>query len=318
MTRSMNGGMPQFVTGAMSQVNQQVKTMGESVSNKGVVVIFVILTLMLIVVIIAFIIWRLNRSNLRGISLIKAPVNLAKPGRSDPIPASRMPALHVGQDFSFSMWLYISDFVITGKPKAIFLRKGATTTAGAKQFELTNPVVMLGNNTNKLYVCVRTNRTPSIQPDSLLDILMGTGDNRNFLISAIDYIPLQRWVNVTFTVEDNLLSLYMDGNMYTVQSLYDLNRGEELSTRKPTPLFAPCSGEIRVGNFNSSLTDSASGFISNLQFFNYALSSSQVNGISMAGPETGFSLIRSMGVPDYGVRSPIYRLDGEGSDDESS
>lgn len=314
----MSGGMNPYVNGAMKNVNDQVKNLSESVQNKGAVVVFVILTLMLIVVIIAYIIWRMNRSNLRGTSLISTPVNLAKPGRRDPIAAARLPALHVGQDFSFSFWLYVSDFAITQKQKAIFMRKPAAVISGAGPFETTNPIVMMGSNVNKMYICLRTNRTPTVQPTSLDDILTATGKNRNFLVGAIDYVPLQRWINVAFTVEDNLLSVYMDGNIYTVQSLYDLNRGDTNAPIMVAPLFAACSGDIRLGNFDPSITDALNGFMSNLQFFNYALSASQVGDMSKSGPDTGFSLARSLGVPEYGMRSPIYRLDGDGYDSDSS
>lgn len=317
MKRPIIGGMQlPFVNDVrMDKVKDSVGTLSNAVADKGIVVIFVILTLMLIVVIIAFIIWRLNRSKLRGISLLKAPVNLARPGKADPIPANRLPAMHVGQDFSFSFWLYLSDFVATGKQKVIFLRRPSNSSNGTGEFTSTNPIVMLGSDTNKLYVCLRTNRTPTNPHASLSDILKAKDTNRTFLVSAIDYVPLQRWVNIAFAVEDNLLSLYMDGNVYTVQSLYDLNRKDNNSSSVVAPLFASCTGDIRLGNFKSDISDAVNGYISNLMFFNYALSSAQVSAVSVKGPDTGFSLIRSLGVPDYGIRSPIYRLDGQDDED---
>ena len=111
---------------------------------------------------------------------------------------------------------------------------------------------------------------------------------------------------VAFTVQDNTLTMYQDGGMYTVASLYDMVDPTNAISR---PAFGACVGEMTIGNSSPTLSSDTTGFISRTQFFNYSLAASQVSQIYFAGP-TSSNLLRSLGVPEYGVRSPVYRLDG--------
>ena len=282
------------------------------VRNRGAVAVFVILTIMLIVIIIAYIVWKLNRSDLSATTLVSVPTKLS--GKVyDPIAASKLPVMNVGQEFSFSFWLYLADFQVTAVHKLVFMRNLASST-GSNMFKTMSPVVMIDKATNKMYICLLTNKTPPVAPHSLDDILMATGANQSFLVAAIDYVPMQRWVNITFTTDTNLLSVFLDGSLYTVQSLYDMAAG---STPATTPLFAACSGDVRVASFDDTSAP-VSGFISNLMFYNYSLTASDSKSIYNRGPDTGFSLLRMLGVPMYGVRSPIYRVDDNDSSSGSS
>jgi hypothetical protein len=299
----------------MDQAKQALQrassTVQETVRNRGAVAVFVILTLMLIVVIIAYIVWRLNRTNMKGITLLKTPVRLDGDKVLDEIPASRMPAMHIGQEYAFSFWLYLSDFKATTNYKLLFTRL-PTSALGNDRYKQMNPVVMLDKVANKMYICVLTNRSPTNPTTDLDGILGNQGVNKTFLVGAIDYVPLQRWVHVAFMIEDNLMSVFLDGSLYTVQTLSDMSRNVGVkSTALTAPLFAACTGGVRIGQFDTGMSDKASGFISNLRFFNYPLSAAQVSALYDSGPDTGFSLLRTIGVPEYGVRSPIYRVDDE-------
>ena len=203
-----------------------------------------------------------------------------------------------------SFWLYINDFQATSMMKLLINRMSSTSgLVGA------NPVVFLDQTTNKLYICIATNRTPATPKNSLDSLLVksGTGlqNNWSYLVATIDYVPMQRWVHVSFTVNDNTLTVFQDGGMYTVASLYDMVDQTSKITR---PAFAACVGDMTVGNTDPTLSSDTTGFISRVQFFNYALSASQVSAIYNTGP-TDTNLLRSLGVPEYGVRSPVYRMD---------
>jgi hypothetical protein len=305
---------------ALSAASAAVSARMAGIANKGAVAVAVVLTLLLIVVIIAYIVWRLNRSNLQAIDIVKDPVQLNGKGAlgsvsdgsssSSPkmpirIPASKLPAMYVGQEFSMSFWLYLNDFQATSMMKLLINRMpGNNGVNGA------NPVVFLDQTTNKLYVAIGTNRkaaTPKATLDSLL-VKSGKGPSNNwtYLVATIDYVPLQRWVHVAFTVQDNTLTMYQDGGMYTVASLYDMVDPTNAISR---PAFGACVGEMTIGNSSPTLSSDTTGFISRTQFFNYSLAASQVSQIYFAGP-TSSNLLRSLGVPEYGVRSPVYRLDG--------
>jgi hypothetical protein len=143
------------------------------------------------------------------------------------------------------------------------------------------------------------------------------------LTGKVDYVPLQRWVNYTFTVQNNLLSVYQDGSLYTVSDLFDMidmtcpaNQSNSCTSR---PLFSGVTGDMTIGNpttcpagepsstNNSTCISDVNGFVSRVQFFNYALTSKQARQVYNAGPGSG-GMLRLLGLPEYGVRSPIYQI----------
>jgi hypothetical protein len=280
--------------------------MTTSVANKGAVAVFVVLTLLLIVVIIAYLVWRLNRSNLRAIDIVKDPRQLTAK-KSYRFSSSKLPAMFIGQEFSMSFWLYLNDFQHTNLMKLLINRM-------SYNFDLkgANPVVFLDKTTNKMYISIATSRTSPSPKKSLEDLLLRTGKGANnnwtYLTATIDYVPLQRWVHVAFTVQDNMLTVYQDGSMYTVASLFDMT---DPASKIVRPSFAACNGDITIGAVDPAVSSPSTGFIARTQFFNYALTTSQVTRIYGSGP-TATNVLRSLGVPDYGVRSPIYRVDDDG------
>ena len=288
------------VSAATDAISAQMR----GIANRGAVAVAVVLTLLLIVAIVAYIVWRLNRSNLQAIDLVKDPVQLT--GNKMPliVPAATLPAMTVGQEFSVSMWLYLNDFQATSLMKLVLSR-----IPGSKGLSGANPVVFLDETTNKLYVAIATNRKPATAKATLDSLLVksgkGASNNWTYLVATIDYVPLQRWVHVAFTVQDNTLTLYQDGGMYTVASLFDMIDYTNAVSR---PAFAACIGDLTVGNANPTLGSDTTGFIARTQFFNYSLSAENVSRIYQSGP-TDTNLLRSLGVPMYGLRSPVYRVD---------
>lgn len=313
---------PAAVTAAAASATAAVtaiKDRIQAIAGGGAVAVAVVLTMLLIVAIIAYIVWRLNSSSLTATDVIKDPVRLSGAGTpadggdssSDSpkkmpytLSAAKLPTMSVGQEFSMSFWLYLNDFQATSNMKLLINRMN-----GNKGLSGANPVVFLDQTTNKLYVCVATTRRPST-PKTTLDSLLITGgkgnsNNWSYLTAILDYVPMQRWVQVVFTVQDNTLTLYQDGGMYTVASLYDMVDPTAKVTR---PTFAACTGDMTVGNSDPTFSSDTTGFVSRVQFFNYALSASQVAKLYATGP-TNTNLLRSLGVPEYGVRSPVYRID---------
>lgn len=292
---------------AVSKVQEKLNT----IRNKGALAIFVVLTLMLIVAIITYIVWKMTRNNLKGAEILKTPFRLGQ-GNNKTVSSTLMPDMHIGQDWSMTFWMYLSDFKVTSQPKLLFTRFPVSAATKQDQLRTMNPIIMLDPEVNKMFICVRTNRNIQNSPNLLSHIINPpTVKDKFYLIAAIDYIPLQRWVHVAIMTENNLLSVFVDGSMYTVHSLNDMAEKTEMGGLLKPPLFAPCNGDFKIGNYDNTLTQDATGFLSNAQFFNYAISAAQVEGLYNMGPDTGFSVLRTMGVPEYGVRSPIYRVDDE-------
>lgn len=294
------------VVSAASNAMQGIASQMQGIANRGAVAVAVVLTLLLIVVIIAYIVWRLNRSNLQAIDLVKEPLQLTGKNMPLTVHASTLPAMSVGQEFSVSMWLYLNDFQATSLMKPILCRMPGMP---GNRLSGANPAVFLDETTNKLYVAIATNRRPATPKTSFKSLLeksgKGASNNWTYLVATIDYVPLQRWVHVVFTVQDNTLTLYQDGGMYTVASLFDM---VDLTNAVSRPAFAACIGDLTVGNASSSLGSETTGFVARAQFFNYSLSAENASRIYHSGP-TDTNLLRSLGVPMYGLRSPVYRVE---------
>jgi hypothetical protein len=264
-------------------------------SGSSAIVVFVLITLVLIIGIIAYIVYRVRRADLQSISIVSDPKKLfGMNGTPFMFDAAKLPVTLNGQEFSYSFWLYLLDFAPTADHQVVFARGGSTaatlTVAGA------SPIVSVDKSTNKLRVSVCTNAyvLPSPVPTTygVTDVIApGSG----YLTANVDYVPLQRWVNVVAVVRDNLLTLYQDGDIYTVENVSDLPK---------RPVFSGISGGVAVGGGGSE----THGYISKLAYFNYALSARDVRAVYNNGP-TSSSVLTMLGVDSYGLRSPIYKTD---------
>jgi hypothetical protein len=263
--------------------------------------VFVVVAIIIIVLILAFIVYRMRRSNLSAVSIVKNPKRLYDMGGPYSVDSARMPATLNGQEYSFTMWLYITDFTTTAEHKLILMRGGnGPTLDGA------SPIVFLDKNTNKLYISIRTNQSPTSVPS--LDTVLNKASK--YLTAAIEYVPLQRWVSIAFVVHDNLLTVYLNGDIYTVENVYDIAAS---GTR---PVFSGLKGNVLVGsiaNSGTNRTASTQGFISRTYFYNYALTPEDIRAVTGSGPVPGSSLLANIGMSEYGVRAPIYRVGEDGN-----
>ena len=135
-------------------------------------------------------------------------------------------------------------------------------------------------------------------------------DNCNYATFIIDYVPLQRWVNIIINVNNNMLALIMDGAIHSTRVL---NQDNSLcEDNSSSNLVSPTTGSVMIGNINeqNNLMPAANGFISKLQFFNYSLSTPQhIQKIYNAGPVDSVGILKKLGLPLYGFRNPLYRID---------
>lgn len=324
---------------AVSAKDAVSRSVNQVVEERGIVAVFVVLTLLLIVIIIAYLVWRLNRSQMSSVKVLSDPTRLNN-NRIPSFSASKLPSLSTGQSYSMSFWIYLTDFKPKTNGKLILWRNpGIASAGGAVKFTDANPIVFLDPSVNSLYVSINTTRNmPSGSNITSLSELISQGSGTNtsnkwkYLTGKVDYVPLQRWVNYTFTVQNNLLSVYQDGSLYTVSDLYDMIDMTCTPAMSTTcvarPLFAAVTGDLTIGNptpstcasdatGNTTCIDDVDGFVSRVQFFNYALTSKQARAVYFSGPGSG-NMLKLLGLPEYGVRSPIYRIDGDGNSDDSA
>ena len=277
----------------------------------GMTTIFVAITLALIVAVLVYLGTKFLRRNLDSTAIVPNTRKLFDQSDALVVDASKLPVTVNGQEYAVSFWMYLPDYQNTTRHKLVFRR---TSDAG-KIGEL---VVFMDKTTNKMYLaCATSNRGSGTGASSdtfasdaaLLDKVAtkATVPASAWVTATIDYVPLQRWVHVACVVQDSLLSVFVDGDLYTVESLSDV------ADANGRPRFAGLQGDMRVGELPGvAFSDPLKGYVGRMLFFNYALTQRDVQRMYNSGPR-GSSALGALGMADYGVRSPIYRLDDNGS-----
>lgn len=259
-----------------------------------------VLAFVILVALIVYIVYKIRQRNLQSVVMINTPLKLYQMDKQHKFASSQIAPTTNGQEYTYSFWLYLVDYdTVSDTHRQIFLRNSDSSLADA------NPIVFMDGRTNRLYISVRTNQ--SVQVSSLDELLPENTPTSQYLTATLEYVPLQRWLFVSVVLQDNLMTVFNDGDMYTVKNVTDL---WDSTSNNKRPFFKGTNGSVFVGasGANSSPTY---GYISRLQFHNYALMESDVKALYAQGP-TASGILSTMGLPSYGVRSPIYRLDGSG------
>ena len=107
------------------------------------------------------------------------------------LPAKDLPGGGLSGDYSYSFWMYVSNYNYRyGSDKAVLVRKG---TEKGNYF----PYVGLAGSTNDLEVKVsyKQGQTTTVHPCNVNDI------------------PLQKWIHIVVTVVGRTVDIYLDGKL---------------------------------------------------------------------------------------------------------
>jgi len=161
-----------------------------------------------------------------------------------------------GIEFTWSVWIFINNLqYLEGKYKHIFYKGNSNLDPNGLNFPNNAPGLYIAPNTNSLVV------------------MMNTFNNINEE-TIIPDIPLNKWVNVIIRCQSNKLDVYVNGTI----------------TRSVQLMGVPKQnyGDVYVaanGGFN--------GNISNLWYYNYALSTSEISNLVTNGPNTKMTSVSS-------------------------
>lgn len=276
--------------------------------STSVTVLTSVLVLAVLVAVILYVVYKYRQSHLDSVVLVDSPLKLYGMTEPKKVKKSELASTSIGQEYSYSFWLYLVDYDETSSDhRMLFMRTGDQDDLSSA-----NPIVFMDGRTNRLYVSVRTNRSGSI--DDLSDLVSdGKADpSSNFLTGVVEYIPLQRWVNVVVVLQDNLMTLFLDGDMYSVRNVHDI---WDRSTSQNRPIMAASEGNVYIGP-TSQNSSNVRGFISGVKYFNYALMGDSISAIYRYGPELKTFMSRFAYSRKYGFQSPIYRLDSDEKEDK--
>lgn len=221
------------------------------------------------------------------------------------VPSASMSAPSRGQEYSFNFWIYLADtYDATTEHKVVFQRGtsvGLNGTALPTTFSSrTGPMVVMDKASNRMMFAVNTS---FVNKEMSLDQIFAQDPvtkryNGPYLCTAIEYIPLQRWVNVTMAVRDNAMAIYMDGDLYSIVTTNDVLQNQK------TPFLRMPTGDVTIGNSVNNVR----GFMSKFMFFNYSLTQGTITKMYNAGP-SNTTFLSWFGLSRYGLRSPVYELD---------
>ncbi len=226
-------------------------------------------------------------SGLEGMTVLNG-IKDANPTKAYITQADQLPALYEGGEYSVNGWIYINDYSVNrGLNKHVFSIGGSTFLTVA---------VFLGPYKNSLAVRVHTRQgsaspsaaspgigAPGTASDDLSIVnirpLFKTPQMENSLVSGnrpcdIPSIDLQKWVQVTVTLNNKTCDVYVDGKL-------------------ARSCILPAFYKVDKSNLTLNVADFGGfgGFVSNVSAYNYALNPEQIWRLYMSGPGPQYGLM---------------------------
>ena len=191
------------------------------------------------------------------------------PSTKGAIPVIRSRNQREGLEFTYSVWIYVDDLqYLRGQYRHIFHKGNDTVSFKQPSYGLNFP-----NNAPGLY----------IHPDrNALVVIMNTFKTINEEI-IIDDIPLNKWINVVIRVEGRNVDIYINGSMALRQVLSSVPKQNY--------------GDVYV-NMNGGY----SGLLSNLRYYNYALSTMDIYNLAESGPNLSMDKSTKVFPPYFSLR----------------
>lgn len=268
----------------------------EQGTNTSFKVIVIIAIMLIIVFVTIYIVIKLKQGSQKEVNLLKESFLQLDDKAKLPytISAEKLPASAYGGEYTYNFWIYLADnFETTTQHKLLFfqgkLAEGSTSDSMVLE-KGTSPIVAIDKSSNKLLIGVDTTNVAA--STSLENIF---SSSTKHLTTSIDYLPLQRWINVTICVIDNALRVYLDGDIYSVVSTSELQNKGRITTNNRS--------NISIGNAKFVIR----GHMSKFMYFNHAISQQKIRSIYRNGPSVK-GIMSYFGLAHYGLQSPIYRI----------
>jgi hypothetical protein len=172
------------------------------------------------------------------------------PSLNGSIPIQRSNNESDGIEFSWSIWLNITDLGKTKQYQHIFHKGDNAIQTTGDRTGMNFP-----NNAPGLYISPQTNE---------LVVIMNTFTTINEEV-RIPNIPMNKWMHIVIRVENNKLDVYLNGSLAKRHILGNVVKQN-------------------YGNVNVALNGGFQGYISDLRYFDHSLSPGEINNIVYAGP----------------------------------
>lgn len=272
------GGASNQASGLMSKFRNNKVVSGTSdflYSNSLVAkVCFLILIIVLFVIALRLgsrlVMWALSTD--KNPILVKGYIDASDPGTAGTVvmdpklngakPIIRSVNEREGIEFTYSVWLYVTNYSINQGQKRHIFNKGSAQNVGDKSKfgDINTSGMNFPNNAPGVYF-----KPNDKHGANQLAIYMNTFNNVIEEVTIQD-LPVKKWFNLTIRVKHDKMDSYINGTI--------VNRHKFNSPVKQN-----------YGNVYVCQNGGFAGNLSNLRYFNYALSGVQINNIVTAGPD---------------------------------
>lgn len=189
------------------------------------------------------------------------------PSQTNSIPVLRSNNQSKGMEFSWSIWLLIANN--SNNNKTIYRNIFNKGDSIYDNTEFGNGMSTV-NNGPGLYL-----KSKSTTDQNSLHVVMDSVDpSEGPSIIDVEGVPFNKWFHVTIRLENKILDVYING---TIASRYNM---------KSVP-------KQNYNDVNVCQNGGFNGNISNLRYFDYALSAFEINRIVMKGPNISTSSLSS-------------------------
>jgi len=181
------------------------------------------------------------------------------PKDTNSVPIYRSNNQKKGIEFTWSVWLYITDI---GQGTAKYMH---IFNKGNNNYDATSGIATV-NNGPGLYLAKDTNTLHLV-----MDTVNPDDKNNTFDITNI---PLNKWVNVAMRLQNKIMDVYVNG---TIASRFNFSN-------------------VPKQNFNDVYVCNNAGFtgnLSNLRYHDYAMNVFEINNMVLMGPDTKTSDLAS-------------------------
>ena len=293
-----------------------------NMSRDGVTIALSITSVILIMYVIYHVYSIVKKTDLKTITLLKTAMKI-NTNKVDILNTNvTMPVLYNGTEFSYSFWMYISDFSPTTAPKMILFNNSSTSLTGS------SPIFYMDPEYVSMHVLLKTDINTTQPRKSLQDL--HNHKDCDYVRMNVPYVPMNRWVNVTLVVDNQYAQLFFDGELRKVIDVAEgrliENKGwvdekEDHCDDANNPCCQPsnkcCPKTTLSNNLGTSLNtgkienngnnEVVDGYLSQVRFFNYAITIDHAKVIYQTGP-IHQSILFKVGMPTYGIRNPFYDL----------
>ena len=167
------------------------------------------------------------------------------------VPIERSNNRESGLEFSWSLWLNITDLGKSNQYQHIFHKGDNHIQTDGDNIGMNFP-----NNAPGLYLSPNKNE---------LVVIMNTFTTINEEV-RIENIPLNKWLHVIIRIENTNLDVYINGSLAKRHVLGNV-------------------AKQNYGNVNVGMNGGFTGFLSNLRYYNYSLPPGEIISIVDAGPD---------------------------------